>query len=384
MCAQVVPTEDIHSIIDSAPSAQLDPDAPVALGLIALGSRLGACQVDTEPHAEGFVEAVFETRSHTVTQVQGAMRLDKLLVQMVPEFSRSYLQQLVEQLAVTCNGAVVSKSAKGVRAGDVVTVELRPTEQSQAYVAQDIALNVVFEDAHLLVIDKPAGLVVHPAPGNWRGTLLNGLLYRYAWAQQLPRAGIVHRLDKDTSGLMVVAKTRLCMDALTQLIAQHAIARHYVAIAHGAWRSLAQRALDTGTEQAAVLPQSPDRIVTQSIGRDVRNRLKMAAYDPSYAHAKSARTDIFVLTQLDDFTVVECRLHTGRTHQIRVHMAYLGHPLVSDGVYGGAVALGLSRQALHARRLAFKHPITDASLEFFSPLPHDLQAALQQCQDEYD
>jgi 23S rRNA pseudouridine1911/1915/1917 synthase len=240
---------------------------------------------------------------------------------------------------------------------------------------------VAFEDAHLLIVSKPAGLVVHPAPGNWRGTLLNGLLQRYPESRHLPRAGIVHRLDKDTSGLMVVAKTRLCMDALTALISKRDVSREYVAIAHGAWRSFADRDSDVqgdGYNGGGV----PDRIVTQSIGRDSKNRLKMAAYDPLSGHAKPARTDIYVLNQLDDFTAVECKLHTGRTHQIRVHMAYLGHPLVADGTYGGKPALGLTRQALHAKRLAFKHPMTGADMEFLSPLPPDIQAALEQFEHE--
>ncbi len=327
-------------------------------------------------------EDAIETRTHEVIAGQDDMRLDRVLALAVPEFSRSYLQQLVEQSAVTCNGALITKSAKHLRAGDVLTVELKPTEQSQAYVPEDVPVVVVFEDAHLLIVNKPAGLVVHPAPGNWRGTLLNGLLLRYPDSRHLPRAGIVHRLDKDTSGLMVVAKTRLCMDALTVLISARDVSREYLAIAHGAWRSFADREADhqgDGFDGGGV----PDRIVTQSIGRDSKNRLKMAAYDPLSGHAKPARTDIYVLNQLDDFTVVECKLHTGRTHQIRVHMAYLGHPLVADSTYGGKPALGLERQALHAKRLAFKHPMTGVDMEFLSSLPPDIQAALEQFEHEH-
>jgi 23S rRNA pseudouridine1911/1915/1917 synthase len=215
--------------------------------------------------------------------------------------------------------------------------------------------------------------VVHPAPGNWRGTLLNGLLNKYPEAKHLPRAGIVHRLDKDTSGLMVVAKTRLCMDALVKLISTREVAREYFAIAHGAWRN---------SDLHEFEEDAPDRIVTQSIGRDQKNRLKMAAFDPLSGHAKPARTDIYVLQQNDDFTWVECKLHTGRTHQIRVHMAYLGHPLVADATYGGKPALGLARQALHAKRLAFTHPMTGAEMEFLSPLPPDLEAAKLESVDD--
>lgn len=331
--------------------------------------------IDSE-HEELAAQGV-ETRLHTVTADQDDMRLDRVLALAVPEFSRSYLQQLVEQSAVTLNGVRFTKSAKHLRLGDKLCVELKPTEQSQAYIPEDVPVAVVFEDAHLLVVNKPAGLVVHPAPGNWRGTLLNGLLNIFPDSKHLPRAGIVHRLDKDTSGLMVVAKTRLCMDALTVLISERHVAREYLAIAHGAWRSFADREVEwagDGYEAGGV----PDRIVTQSIGRDSKNRLKMAAYDPLSGHAKPARTDIYVLHQLDDFTAVECKLHSGRTHQIRVHMAYLGHPLVADGTYGGVQALGLHRQALHAKRLAFKHPMTGADMEFLSSLPPDMEAALKQ------
>ncbi len=329
------------------------------------------------------LEALHETRLHTVTAQQEDARLDRVLALAVPEFSRSYLQQLIEQSFVSVNGVVICKSSKHLRPGDELAVQLRPTEQSQAYVPEAIAVDVMFEDAYLLIVNKPAGLVVHPAPGNWRGTLLNGLLMRYPEARHLPRAGIVHRLDKDTSGLMVVAKTRLCMDALTKMISDRDVAREYLAIAHGAWRSFADR---EGSSQGDGFEGggAPDRIVTQSIGRDSKNRLKMAAYDPKGGHGRLARTDIYVLNQLDDFTVVQCKLHTGRTHQIRVHMAYLGHPLVADSTYGGKSALGLSRQALHAKRLAFVHPMTGADMEFLSPIPLDLSAALKQFAYEYN
>jgi 23S rRNA pseudouridine1911/1915/1917 synthase len=343
MSAQVVPDKNVNLIIDSE-----HEEAP-----------------DT-----GDLSDSTETRLHTVTYEQSDMRYDRIVALAVPEFSRSYLQQLIEQSFVTLNGAIATKSSKHLREGDELVIQLRPTEQSQAYVPEDVPVEVVFEDAYLMVVNKPAGLVVHPAPGNWRGTLLNGLLNKYPEAKHLPRAGIVHRLDKDTSGLMVVAKTRLCMDALVKLISNREVAREYYAIAHGAWRNSDLH--EFGYEQGEDVP---DRIVTQSIGRDQRNRLKMAAYDPLSGHAKPARTDIYVLQQNDDFTWVECKLHTGRTHQIRVHMAYLGHPLVADATYGGKPALGLTRQALHAKRLAFTHPMTGVEMEFLSPLPPDLQAA---------
>jgi 23S rRNA pseudouridine1911/1915/1917 synthase len=217
-----------------------------------------------------------------------------------------------------------------------------------------MTLDVVFEDEHLLVVNKPAGLVVHPAPGNWSGTLLNGLLARDAGAALLPRAGIVHRLDKDTSGLMVVARTRAAMDALVQRIAAREVSRQYVALAHRSWGG------------AAV------RHVNAPIGRDPRNRLRMAVVDSG----KAATTTFELLEDAQQGCWVRATLGTGRTHQIRVHMAHIGHPLVADELYGGAAAAGLARQALHAVRLAFAHPATGEALEFHAPLPADLRQAL--------
>jgi 23S rRNA pseudouridine1911/1915/1917 synthase len=221
-----------------------------------------------------------------------------------------------------------------------------------------MALEIVFEDEHLLVVNKPAGLVVHPAPGNWSGTLLNGLLARDTQAGLLPRAGIVHRLDKDTSGLMVVARRRQVMDQLVGMIADRTVSREYLALAHGAWQGPASRQVE-----------SP-------IGRDPRNRLRMAVVDLEKNAGKTASTGIFLLHSEAQHCLVRCKLQTGRTHQIRVHMASIGHPLVSDEVYGGRLAGGLKRQALHAYRLAFEHPVTGEALEFRAPLPADLAAAL--------
>lgn len=299
-----------------------------------------------------------ELRLLTITEAQHGGRLDRALVDLVPEFSRSYLQQLIESGAVTLQGRSATKPSAKVRAGEVGTIELRPTLQSQAFKPEAMALNVVFEDAHLRVIYKPAGLVVHPAPGNWSGTLLNGLLARDVQAQMLPRAGIVHRLDKDTSGLMVVARTRATMDALVALIAAREVSRQYLALAHKPWVGTANRTVE--------LP----------IGRDPRNRLRMAVVDLAIQSGKTARTDIALLHNFDQGCFVRCTLHTGRTHQIRVHMASAGHPLVGDGVYGGGATAGLARQALHATQLAFVHPITGEALKFHAPLPEDMRNGL--------
>lgn len=304
-----------------------------------------------EPGAEA------ETRSFTITAALHGERLDRALAHLVPEFSRSYLQQLIASGAVRIRGAAADKASLKVRAGDAGDVELKPTPQSQAFLPEDIPLAVVHEDEHLLVVDKPAGLVVHPAPGNWSGTLLNALLARDAQARTLPRAGIVHRLDKDTSGLMVVARTRSAMDALVAMIAAREVSRQYLALAHRPWQG------------------AQTRRVEAAIGRDPRNRLRMAVVDLERHPGKPAATQFRLLENSDQGCGVLCTLETGRTHQIRVHMAHIGHPLVADSLYGGAPAGGLARQALHAFRLAFAHPVTGAPLAFHASMPADLRAA---------
>lgn len=285
-------------------------------------------------------------------------RLDKALALLVPEFSRSYLQQLITTHSVQFNTVGFVKPSARVKAGDSLRIELRPTAQSQAFKPEVIELDVVYEDEWLLVINKPAGLVVHPAPGNWSGTLLNGLLARDSTAMLLPRAGIVHRLDKHTSGLMVVARTRQVMDQLVEMIARRDVSRKYLALAHHSW----------------VGPKT--RLVELAVGRDPKNRLRMAVVDLARQAGKSAATDFTVLQNAAGYCLVSCKLHSGRTHQIRVHMAAIGHCLVADEVYGGIPAGGLRRQALHASRLAFKHPQTGASMVFDCPLPDDIQAAI--------
>ena len=299
-----------------------------------------------------------EWRSFGVDASSHGQRLDRVLAAQVPEFSRSYLQQLIADGAVQLDGRPATRSAQRVQAGQQGQVELRPTPHSQAFLPEPMALDVVHEDPHLLVVNKPAGLVVHPAPGNWRGTLLNGLLARDPRAATLPRAGIVHRLDKDTSGLMVVARDRLTMDALVRLIAAREVSRQYLALAHRPWQG------------------PPQREVEAAIGRDSGNRLRMAVVDLARESGKPAATLIEWIANAAQGCWVRASLRTGRTHQIRVHMAHLGHPLVGDAVYGGAPAAGLSRQALHAFRLAFSHPATGQPLAFEAPLPPDLAAAL--------
>ncbi len=303
------------------------------------------------------VGAEIEFRQLRVPVECHGKRVDATLALAVPEFSRSYLQQLIVAGLVQVNGVSVVKASQAVKASDELRIELRPTPQSQAFKPEAMSLDVAFEDEYLLVINKPAGLVVHPAPGNWSGTLLNGLLARDKGAASLPRAGIVHRLDKDTSGLMVVARKRLVMDELVKMIAARSVSRQYIAIGQGAWTGPATRH------------------VSLPVGRDPRNRLRMAVVDMDRHPGKTAATDITVLESNATYCMVLCKLHTGRTHQIRVHMAALGHPLVADDLYGGQHAGGLQRQALHAWRLAFAHPVTGESLQFKAPLPQELVAA---------
>lgn len=322
----------------------------------------GAAWPDAADDVAGDLGAEPEWRRFTASLDGHGERLDRWLATRLPELSRSYLQQLIANGAVWLDGVPVRKPARRVRAGESIAVELRPTAQAQAFVPQPMALSVRYEDAHLLVIDKPAGLVVHPAAGNWSGTLLNGLLAYHPDATRLPRAGIVHRLDKDTSGLMVVAKTQRAFDALVAMIAAREVQRIYLALVAGPWR------------QASAL------CVDQPIGRDPRQRLRMAVHPVGSATAKPARTEV---RRLDggtpggpSWTLVACRLHTGRTHQIRVHLTWLGHPLVGDTLYGGRTALGMTRQALHATRLGLHHPVTGQWLAFDSALPSDMSQAI--------
>jgi len=307
-----------------------------------------------------------EVRMFQFSELHHGMRLDRVLVNLVPEFSRSYLQQLIELGSVCIDDQVVNKAAQKVKAFATGQIELRPTPQSQAFKAEDMALDLVHVDEHVLVINKPAGLVVHPAPGNWSGTLMNGLLGFDERAFLLPRAGIVHRLDKDTSGLMVVARSRVAMDALVHAIAARDVKRQYLALAHGVWKGESRREIH------------------QPIGRDPLNRLRMAVVNLNTHAGKLAHTDIELLANGVSGCLVRCTLQTGRTHQIRVHLSAMGHPLVADTVYGGALAAGMNRQALHAFRLAFAHPVTGVPLAFESSLPTDFSRALDQWGLQYN
>lgn len=293
----------------------------------------------------------------------GGLRLDQSLVKLFPEYSRSRLQDWVEQGLVTVNGKPATVKQK-VWGGEIIQVmpQIHPSEQPHQ--AEDIPLDIVYEDDAIIVIDKPVGLVVHPGSGNWQGTLLNALLHHAPELANVPRAGIVHRLDKDTSGLMVVAKTLVAQTALVRQMQARSVKREYLALAWGE--------LDR------------DYTVNVPIGRHPAQRTKMAVTESG----KEAITHISIEERFPSCTLVRCKLETGRTHQIRVHMAHLGHPLIGDTTYIKGVQKcvpvlrdllnGFPRQALHATRLALDHPVTGERMQFDSPLPEDMEELLEQ------
>jgi 23S rRNA pseudouridine1911/1915/1917 synthase len=306
----------------------------------------------TADDADAPWNADIERRVVTVSQALHGQRLDKAVVAIAGEFSRSHLQGLIEAGHVGVDGVVATSASRKVRAGQLIVVDLMPTAESRAFRPEAAAINIVFEDEHLIVVDKPPGLVVHPAAGNWSGTLLNALLAHHRGAASLPRAGIVHRLDKDTSGLMVVGKTLPALTTLARAISTRKVHRTYLAITHG--------------EVA-----TPMFSIDAPIGRDPQSRIRMAVV----ANGKTARTDVQVLAVANGFSALLCTLHTGRTHQIRVHLASRAHPLVADMIYGGRVALGMTRQALHATQLAFAHPASGQPLQFDAAPPADFALA---------
>lgn len=294
-------------------------------------------------------------------------RLDKALAQLFPEFSRSRLQSWIDAQRVRVDGAP-AKIRQPVPLG--ATIELVPDllPEQLAFTPEPVPLDIVYEDDALVVINKPAGLVVHPAAGNWSGTILNGLLHRYGDAAAgLPRAGIVHRLDKETSGLMVVARTLAAQTDLVRQLQARTVKRRYFALVWGAMP-------DEGTIDAP-------------IGRDPRERTRMAVV--TGASGKPARTHFRTvdtcLWQRQPVSAIQCDLETGRTHQIRVHCSHVGHPLLGDPVYGRArgkrsvapLPGGFARQALHAWRLGLVHPVTGSAMQWRCPLPDDMTALVE-------
>lgn len=303
----------------------------------------------------------------TVPNDCGGMRLDQALARLMPEYSRSRLQSWIKEGLVSVSGGPADAKQK-VWGGEILTVAPQPTPEESAFKAQDVPLNIVYEDEHLLVIDKPAGLVVHPAAGNWEGTLLNGLLHHVPQVDAVPRAGIVHRLDKETSGLLVVAKTIPAQTDLVRQLQARTVKREYRAIVWGIVHGKGR--------------------VDAPIGRDAHDRKKMAVVKH---FGKPAVTHFEALETFSWHSYVRCLLETGRTHQIRVHMQSIKAPLVGDPVYGprGGTMSGVKmkeslsdtvrnfkRQALHAARLGLIHPATGEAMQWHSDLPADMKALL--------
>jgi len=316
--------------------------------------------------ADAEAESGPEPRQAVADANQHGQRLDLALVELAPEFSRNHLQHLIEQGHVQIDGKVVQTASRRIKAGQSLQVLLVPTEESRAFRPQPMALQLLYEDEHLMVLDKPAGLVVHPAPGHWQGTLLNGLLAHHPTAATLPRAGIVHRLDKDTSGVMMVGKSLPAVTALVRAMAARQVHRRYLALAHQPRQG--QR------PQAAALTAGESLTIDAPIGRDPLVRVRMAVV----AGGRDSRTDVTCLAADGQVAALSCTLHTGRTHQIRVHLSSRGWPLLADAVYGGRPALGLMRQALHATELRLSHPLTGKALAFACPPPADFAAAWRQ------
>ena len=299
-----------------------------------------------------------------ITEETSGTRLDLVLSAGLEDYSRSFIQKLFEKGAVSVNGTVCDSKKYKCSKGDLVVIEIPEPEKLEVE-AEDIPIDVVYEDADLLVVDKPAGMVVHPAPGNYTGTLVNALMYhcgdQLSSINGVIRPGIVHRIDKDTSGLLVVAKSDRAHAGLARQLEEHSINRLYRAIVYSNIKE------DEGTVDAA-------------IGRDPGNRLRNAVIEkgaPGYESARNAVTHYRVLERFGKYTLIEAKLETGRTHQIRVHMAYIKHPLLGDELYGPAKNReGAKRQMLHAAVLGFVHPVTEEYLEFESPLPEDFTKVL--------
>lgn len=286
-------------------------------------------------------------------------RIDSVLSLLLPETSRSFIQKLIESGNLILNGDVMTSKKYKTCEGDRVEITI-PQPEKLSVEPEDIPLDIVYEDDDVLVVNKPKGMVVHPAVGNYTGTLVNAIMYhcgeRLSSINGVIRPGIVHRIDKDTSGLLMIAKNNKAHESLSRQLAEHSITRRYKALVYNNFSA------DSGTVDAP-------------IGRDPKNRLKQAVTEQN---AKHAVTHWKVIERFGQYTLIEARLETGRTHQIRVHMAYIKHPLVGDSVYGPAKqSLQAKGQMLHAGVLGFVHPSSGAYMEFTAPLPPEFQNLLE-------
>jgi len=297
-------------------------------------------------------------------------RLDKALAEATA-LSRARIQALINEGQVEIDGQTITSAKAKVDEGAAFRISVPPAIEAEA-APQDIPLNVVFEDEHLIVVDKPAGMVVHPAAGNRDGTLVNALLHhckgQLSGIGGVARPGIVHRIDKDTSGLLVVAKSDRAHEGLARQFKDHSIHRRYLAVCAGH-------------------PNPPDGKIEGRIGRSDANRKKMAVLDKKSSRGKHAVTHYRVLRRLESASLIECRLETGRTHQVRVHCASIGHALLGDPLYGRTPSklrpvlrdLGFERQALHAAEIGFEHPVNGQWVEFASELPEDMRELIDEC-----
>lgn len=294
---------------------------------------------------------LFERYDWAADSTDNSERIDKYITQQNEDWSRSQVQAWIKEGRVTVNGEAVKNNYK-LQEDDEITLRVPPPKE-MAIKPEAMPLNIVYEDSDVVVVNKPRGLVVHPAPGHYSGTLVNGLLAHckdLSGINGVLRPGIVHRIDKDTSGLLMVAKNDRAHMGLAEQLKEHTVNRTYVAIVHG------------------VIPHEMGTI-DAPIGRDPKNRQQMAVV---FENSKPAVTHFIVLERFKDYTMVELKLETGRTHQIRVHMKYIGYPLAGDPKYGMKNTLELDGQALHAKTLGFTHPRTGEHLEFEAPLPGDL------------
>ena len=289
---------------------------------------------------------------YTIEPEDSESRIDKWISSAVPDFSRSYIQKCISEGCITVNGRVADKPSIRLDIGDDIVFEV-PDASVPDIEPEDLPLNILYEDTDVLVVNKPKGMVVHPAPGHYNGTLVNAVMFhckdQLSGINGVMRPGIVHRIDKDTTGSVIICKNDDAHKSIAAQLEAHTIKRIYHAIV---WNNILE----------------DDGIITGNIGRNDSDRKKMAVVDPS--RGKTAVTHFHVIKRFGRFTYVECRLETGRTHQIRVHMSHIGHPLLGDSVYGGSSAnFDLEGQCLHAKTLGFVHPRTGEYIETDAPLP---------------